>query len=81
MIISDDTTLILKSRRDHCRETCTRLDLILVKLETFLRDNKLKLNIDKTQLLRITPRQQFVANRGEKVVLDVVDTRWKQYYT
>ena len=50
-----------------------RLDEILVMLEDFLGSNNLQLNIDKMQLLRITTRQQIVANKGEKICLQALD--------
>ena len=50
-----------------------RLDQLLNRLKTFLKSNCLQLNIDKTQLLRVTPRQKLVANGGEGILLQAMD--------
>ena len=46
-----------------------KLDGILLKLEKFLRLNNLKLNIDKTELIRVTSSQQLSANGTESLCL------------
>ena len=46
-----------------------KLDGILLKLEKFLRSNNLKLNIDKTELIRVTSSQQLSANGTESLCL------------
>ena len=45
----------------------------MVLLKEFLRLNNLQINIDKTQLLHITPRQQLADNKGEKMLLEARD--------
>ena len=49
------------------------MDTILENLELFLKENNLKLNVDKTQLLRTTSRQQLAKNGNEKVILTATD--------
>ena len=46
-------------------------------MEAFLKSNFLQLNIGKTQLLRVTSRQQLAANNGEKIKLQAVDKEGK----
>ena len=70
---ADDATIILKTRRDEWKETSDKLDTLFSRFKLFLRSNSLQLNINKTQLLRVTLRQQLVSNKGEKVLLEVVD--------
>ena len=71
---TDDLTIILKAMKHNSDEVSLILDEILVMLEEFLGSNNLQLNIDKTQLLRITTRQQIVANKGEKICLQALDS-------
>ena len=70
---ADDASLLLRTRRGDCQVTSNKLDSLLIKLKLFLRSNNLMLNIDKTQLLRVTPRQQLVANQGENILLEARD--------
>ena len=54
---ADDATIVLKAKRGQCLEMSHKLHNLLNNLEIFLKANILQLNIDKTQLLRVTPRQ------------------------
>ena len=65
---ADDASIILKAKRGDCSIVSQKLDELLVKLKMFLRSNGLQLNISKTQLLRVTTRQQITANREEKIL-------------
>ena len=52
-----------------------QLDGILLKLEKFLRLNNLKLNIDKTELIRVTSSQQLSENGTESLCLAVKNSK------
>ena len=77
MCYADDSTVILKTMKNSFLETSQKLDKILDTLKQFLGANQLKLNIDKTQLLRTTTRQQLAANGEEKIKLSSLDTNGK----
>ena len=68
---------MLKCKRGDDNKISPQLDRILIKLENFLKVNCLQLNINKTQLLRVTTRQQLAANKGEKISLSAVDKEGK----
>ena len=59
-------------------EISSYLDRILSRLEGFLKVNHLQLNVNKTQLLRVTTRQQITANKGENIKLTAVDKEGKR---
>ena len=62
---ADDASILIKAKRGECGTISRKLDDLLEQLKNFLKANSLQLNIDKSQLLRITSRQQLVANGGE----------------
>ena len=72
---ADDSTIILQTTKDDAHFTSYLLDQILNRIEVFLSINNLKINIDKTQLLRTTSRQQLAHNRGENVLLSTLDSK------
>ena len=72
---ADDSTIILQTTKDDANFTSYLLDQILNRIEVFLSINNLKINIDKTQLLRTTSRQQLAHNRGERVLLSTLDSK------
>ena len=74
---ADDASIVLNCKRGDDNKISSQLDRILVKLENFLKVNCLQLNINKTQLLRVTTRQQLAANKGEKISLSAVDKEGK----
>ena len=46
------------------------IDKTLLDVRDFLAGNNLKLNIDKTELIRTASRQQIGGNKGERVILE-----------
>ena len=74
---ADDASLVLKCKRGEDAEISTYIDRILSKLEGFLKVNCLQLNVNKTQLLRVTTRQQLTANQGKNISLTAVDKEGK----
>ena len=52
-----------------------KLDGSLLKLEKFLRLNDLKLNIEKTELIRVTSSQQFSGNGTESLCLGAKNSK------
>ena len=70
---ADDDSIVLQSKGGQYIETSRKLDLLHSKLELFIKSKGLQLNINKTQLLHVTPRQQIVANSGENILLEVLD--------
>ena len=52
-----------------------KLDLLLEKLKYFLAIHCLKLNCDKTELIRITSRQQLAANGPENLILAATNSK------
>ena len=75
---ADNASIVLKCKRGEDAEISSYLDRILSKLESFLKVNYLQLNVNKTQLLRITTRQQLTANKGENIKLTAVDKEGKR---
>ena len=74
---ADDSTIILKCDKEDYIICSNKLDHILSKMSEFLAANFLKLNIDKTQILRTTSRQQLAENKGEKIKLNALDGNGK----
>ena len=60
---------LVKVMKNENALVAEKLDGILLKLEKFLRLNNLKLNIDKTELIRVTSSQQLSANGTESLCL------------
>ena len=54
------------------------IDLKLVEIEKFLKNNNLKMNLSKTELLRSTTRQQLTWNRNETFKLQSLDEKGEQ---
>ena len=75
---ADDASIVLKCKRGEDAKISSHLDRILSKLESFLKVNCLQLNVNKTQLLRVTTRQQLTANQSEKICLMAVDKEGKR---
>ena len=72
---ADDASILLKCKRGEDRIISNMLDSIFSKLEVFLKANCLQLNVNKTQLLRVTPRQQLAANGGQGIGLQALDVK------
>ena len=72
---ADDSTIVLQGVKGEERQLSMKIDAILLDIEDFLVANNLKLNVNKTQLLRTASRQQHVGNNGERVLLDAVDDK------
>ena len=74
---ADDCTIILESMKHNSDITSSKLDKILNSLEIFLKENNLKLNKSKTNLIRTTTSQQLTKNRCEKIKLSTLDSKNK----
>ena len=74
---ADDSTVILETMKHDYEEVSRKLDNILDLIENFLKENNLKLNKDKTNLIRTTTRQQLAKNGSEKVKLTTLDSKGK----
>ena len=70
---SDDSTIIVEGHRHNSKMVAEKLDMILTNLETFLTRNNIKLNVDKTVIMRITTRQQLAADGPEPLYLQTKD--------
>ena len=62
---ADYSSIIIKTNRNQDPIYSNRLDYLLIQVFKFLERNYLKLNIDKTQILR-TSCQQLAHNKREK---------------
>ena len=60
---------LVKVMKNENALVAEKLDGSLLKLEKFLRLNDLKLNIDKTELIRVTSSQQLSENGTESLCL------------
>ena len=68
---------LVKVMKNENALVAEKLDGILLKLEKFLRLNNLKLNIDKTELIRVTSSQQLSANGTESLCLAAKNSKNK----
>ena len=74
---ADDCTIILESMKHNSDITSSKLDKILNSLEIFLKENNLKLNKSKTNLIRTTTSQQLTKNGCEKIKISTLDSKNK----
>ena len=74
---ADDSTVIIQTTKYDSNFTSYQLDQILNNIEIFLSTNILKININKTQLLRTTSRQQLAHNKGENIKLSALGSKGK----
>ena len=72
---ADDSSLTIKALKNANIIAAQKLDSILLKLENFLKLNNLKLNIDKTELIRVTTSQQLTANGTESLFLEAKNSK------
>ena len=70
---ADDSSIVLKCTKGNDEYVSSKIDKKLISIQNFLAANNLKLNINKTQLLRCASRQQHVGNRGDKILLEARD--------
>ena len=75
LTFADDSSLTIKTTKKENISAAKKLDTILSKLENFLKLNNLKLNIDKTELIRITTSQQLTANGQESLKLQAKNSK------
>ena len=74
---ADDSTIVLEAMKHNSIEVSHKLDRLLDSIEKFLKENNLKLNKDKTNLIRTTTRQQLAKNGPENIKLSTLDSDGK----
>ena len=70
---ADDSSIILRGWKGEDVKLGMEIDTKLVSISDFLAANNLKMNIDKTELIRVASRQQHSGNRGERILLEATN--------
>ena len=78
LTFADDSSVTFSIEKNDGPLISQKLDLLLEKLKYFLAIHCLKLNCDKTELIRITSRQQLAWNRGENILLTTKNSKDEQ---
>ena len=74
----DDSCLIFSGTKADDARIANTIDHKLLEIEKFLRNNNLKMNHSKTELLRSTTRQQLAWNKQETFKLQSLDGKGEQ---
>ena len=72
---ADDSSIILKGSKFENNILSGKIDNILHNIGEFLKNNRLKLNLEKTELLRTTSRQQLAGNGPESMKLQTLNKK------
>ena len=76
---ANNSTITVDTNICNSERVAEKLDMILNMIETFLTRNNLKLNLDKTVIMRNNTRQQIAANGPEILFLQAKDKKGENF--